>query len=116
MPDDGPWLAGASLDAGPGTLGTEPGGWLDVVEGKLLSVGDGSSDAIEATEPADAGESLGGGGTSSELRSLVPLGVASEPSEDGAVDVVGLVDPTEVVEPSDGGSAEEASGPEPELG
>lgn len=123
---DGSGLVGCeSLEAGPGVLGVEPGGWLDVIDGKLLSVGDGSGDTTDPSEPTDAGDSLGvlgigeplgGGGPVSELASLVPLGVVAEPSDDGSVDVVGLVDVVEGIEPGDGASADDATGAEPELG
>ena len=125
-PPDGSGLVGCeSLEAGPGVLGVEPGGWLDVVDGRLLSVGDGSGDATDPSEPTDAGDLLGvlgicepldGGGPVSELASLVPLGVVAEPGDDGSVDVVGLVDVVDGIEPGDGASVEDATGAESELG
>jgi len=122
---EGPGLVGGSLDIGLGKLGVGPGGWLDVVDGRLLSVGDGSGDTTDPSEPTDSGDSLGvlgigellsGGGPVSELASLVPLGVVAEPGDDGSVDVVGLVDVVEGIEPSDVASADDATGAEPELG
>jgi len=122
---EGPGLVGGSLDVGLGKLGVEPGGWLDVVDGRLLSVGDGSGETTDSSEPADTsdslgvlgtGESLGGGGPVSELASLVPLGVVAEPGDDGVVEAVGLVDVVEGIEPGEGASVEDATGAEPELG
>ena len=116
-PPDGSGLVGCeSLEAGPGVLGVEPGGWLDVVDGRLLPVVDGSGDTTDPSEPTDTGDSLGGGEPVSELVSLTALGVVSEPSDDGILDVVGLVDAVEGIEPGDGVSAEDSPGAEPELG
>lgn len=118
---------GTSLDAGPGILGVDVGGWLDVVEGNPLSVGDGCPEGVEPSEPTDPGDMLGalggdplggGGGTRTELPSLTPLEVV----DDGPAEGGGLVDPADGGEPGEadgnveGTSVEEVSTPEPELG
>ena len=127
-PPDGSGLGGgASLEAGPGTLGVDAGGWLDVVDGIPLSVSDGCPEGVEPSEPTDPGDVLGtlgggdplggGGGSVTELLSLAPLGVVSE-VDDGAADGVGLVEPADGGEPGeadgkvDGTSVEEVSTPE----
>ena len=115
---------GASLEAGPGTLGVEVGGWLDVAEGTPLSVGDGCPEGVESSDPTDPGDMLGalggdplggGGGTVTELPSLTPLGVVSEVVDDGPAEGAGLVEPADGVEPGesdgnvDGTSVDEVS-------
>jgi len=109
-------------------LGVEASGWLEVVDGVLLSVGDGSGEATDPSNPADAGESLVGGGeplgVGGDVSELPPLGVVSEVGDDGSVDGGGLVDPAEGSElgtsdgaPAlDGPSAEEGPVAESELG
>ena len=125
-PPDGCGLGGGvSLEAGPGTLGVDVGGWLDGVDGTPLSVGDGCPDVVEPSDPTDPGDVLGalgggdplggGGGIVTELPSLTPLGVVSEVVDDGPAEGVGLVEPADGVEPEeadgkvDGTSVEETS-------
>ena len=128
-PPDGSGLGGgASLEAGSGTLGVDASGWLDVVDGMPLSVGDGRPEGVEPSDPADSGDVLGalgggdplggGGGSVTELLSLAPLGVISEVVDDGAADGGGLAEPADGGEPGeadgkvDGTSVEEVSTPE----
>ena len=81
---EGSWLGGGSaLETGPGTLLVDAGGWLDVVDGTPLSVGDGCPEGVEPSDPADSSDVLGalgggdplggGGGSVTELSSLAPL-------------------------------------------
>jgi hypothetical protein len=127
---DGAGLCGTSLD-GCGTPDDPPGGdvggWLEVVEGTVLSTGDGPPEPWESSEVVDSGdalgtgESLGGCGDAPGLRSLRSLGVVSDVCDDGSVDGVGLVmESGDASEPGDcegsvtldGPCAEDASPPE----
>jgi hypothetical protein len=76
----------------PAVLGVDVGGWLDVVDGTVLSVVDPS----DVVEPGDGLTPLGCDGGVSELS---PLGAASDGVDDP--DGVGLVDPVDCVEPGD---------------
>jgi hypothetical protein len=98
-------------------LGVDAGGWLDVVDGTVLSIGDGCSEVVDPSDVVDSGDVLASLGTAEPLgcdgwvSELAPLGVVSDGVDDPVGDGVGLVDAVDCVESGDADGSVTLDGP-----